>query len=86
MACGVPAVGFDTGGIPDIIRPDITGLLVPSRDTNALQSAIAQLLNNSDKQRMMGYNCRKIAAEEFSLEIQARNYFKLYNRLRQGCV
>src|SRR5690606_19576207 len=32
MACGTPVIGFETGGIPDMVRPGDTGLLVPVGD------------------------------------------------------
>lgn len=86
MACGVPVVGFDTGGIPDMIRPGITGLLVPPKDVSVLQAAMVQLLQNPEKQRMIADNCRRIAVEEFSLEVQAQRYIQLYNEILEGNI
>ena len=86
MACGVPVVGFNTGGIPDMIRPGITGLLVPPKDVSALQAAMVQLLQNPEKQRMIADNCRRIALEEFSLEVQAQRYIQLYNEILEGNI
>lgn len=43
MAAGTPVVASDTGGIPELIRHEETGLLVPPQDANALAAAIERL-------------------------------------------
>jgi glycosyltransferase involved in cell wall biosynthesis len=78
VACGIPAIGFEVGGIPDIIRPDITGLLVPLKDVAALAAAIAELLRDPDRRARIAANCRRIAMQEYSLELQAQRYVDLY--------
>jgi glycosyltransferase involved in cell wall biosynthesis len=81
MACGVPVVGFDVGGIPELVRPGVTGLLAPPRDADALGNAIGRLLHDSAKRAEMGLNCRRIAAEEYALGAQARRYRALYHQV-----
>ena len=82
MACGTPVLGSAIGGIPDMVRPGVTGMLVPPKDVAALASAIVQLLRNPEQLREMGLNCRRIALEEYSLEMQAHRYSRLYAQLR----
>jgi glycosyltransferase involved in cell wall biosynthesis len=81
LACGTPVVGFDVGGIPDMVRPGVTGLLVPPKDVKALGDAIQFLLQNDELRIQMSKNCRKIAVEEYSLEVQANRYLKLYREM-----
>lgn len=81
MACGVPVVGFRVGGVADMVRPDITGLLVEPFDATALASAIRALLEDSSRQQWMAINCRRIAEEEYGLSVQARRYADLYSRM-----
>jgi glycosyltransferase involved in cell wall biosynthesis len=81
MACGTPVVGFAVGGIPDMVRPGITGLLVPPYDISALRAAILGLVQNEKQRTEMSRNCRQIAVEEYSLELQARRYGQLYKNL-----
>ena len=45
MACGTPVVGFDTGGIPDMVRPGVTGYLAPVGDAAALAEQIHAALH-----------------------------------------
>jgi len=78
MACGTPVVGFDVGGIPDMVRPGVTGVLAPVGDVNALREAIAELLQDPARRAEMSKNCRRIAVEEYALEVQARRYVELY--------
>lgn len=49
-----PAIACAVGGIVDIIRPDITGVLVPEKDPSALALAIVDLVNNPDKAEKLG--------------------------------
>ncbi|MGR6318357.1 glycosyltransferase [Micromonospora soli] len=53
MACGVPVVGTNVGGIADTVVDGLTGDLVPPRDPRALGTAIRRLL--TDKVRRFAY-------------------------------
>ena len=81
LACGTPVVGFDTGGIPEMVRPGVTGTLVPVGDSVALEQARAALLQDDATREEMSRNCRRIAVEEYSLEGLGRNYRHLYERI-----
>jgi glycosyltransferase involved in cell wall biosynthesis len=84
LACGTPVVGFNSGGIPDMIRPGITGFLGPVADSHALAESIARVLDDPAAAAEMSANCRRIAVTEYSLEVQAQTYFGLYQRLLQS--
>jgi len=47
----------------------------------ALRVAIVQLLEDHNARKEMAANCRRIAVEEYSLELQARRYNELYKSL-----
>lgn len=47
MACGLPAVSTDLVGIPDLIKDNDTGLLVPPEDATALADALERLDGDS---------------------------------------
>lgn len=81
LACGTPVVGFHAGGIPEMVRPGITGLLAPVGDSEALRTAIMELLEDPEKRQEMSNNCRRIAVEEYSLEALGRNYSQLYQQV-----
>jgi glycosyltransferase involved in cell wall biosynthesis len=48
QAAGVPVIGTDVGGIPDVIEDGVTGLLVPPKDSQAIVMAIAKIFNNHE--------------------------------------
>jgi glycosyltransferase involved in cell wall biosynthesis len=54
MAHELPAVGSSVGGIPEVILPMETGLLVPPRDSVVLGEAIKLLLESADLRERMG--------------------------------
>ena len=47
LACGTPVVGFDTGGIPDMVRPGITGYLAPVGNAAELADAITRVVDSA---------------------------------------
>lgn len=81
LACGTPVVGFDVGGIPDMVRPGVTGLLAPVGDVDALRDAIVELLRDPASRGEMSENCRRIAVEKYALEVQAQRYVELYGEM-----
>ena len=81
LACGTPVVGFDTGGIPDMVRPGVTGLLAPAGDVDALQHAIETLLENPSLRAELSHKARRVAEQEYSLAVQSGRYLELYQTL-----
>jgi len=81
LACGLPIVGSRVGGIPEIVRQDCTGTLFEAGDADALAAAIRKLLMSPDRLGQMSIECRRVAVEEYSLEVQAKRYADLYSSL-----
>ena len=81
MACGTPMVSFKIGGVPDLVRPGITGYLATPEDADDFSNGIIQLLEDSTLRGQMRQNCRTIAVLEYSLDIQAKEYISLYHRI-----
>lgn len=78
MSCGIPVVGYEVGGIPDMVRPNITGLLATAGKPLELRDAIFELATNSELRRNMSENCRKVILSEFAPEGIAERYLALY--------
>lgn len=81
LACGVPTVGYDTCGIPEIVRPGVTGTLVPPKNIDALRAAIAELLADHQRRARLAASCRRVAEEEYAVGVCARRHIELYERI-----
>jgi glycosyltransferase involved in cell wall biosynthesis len=84
MACGIPVVGSDISGIREVVRPGVTGRLVPSKDPAALRGVIAQLLDDPAGRADMSTQGRRLVVEEFSLAMQVRRHVELYTAILSG--
>jgi glycosyltransferase involved in cell wall biosynthesis len=69
-----PVVAFDSGGLPDVVFPDRTGLLVPARDQQALARALDDLLADAGKRQRMGRAGRELLLERFGPTAVAEQY------------
>jgi glycosyltransferase involved in cell wall biosynthesis len=81
MACSTPMVSFDTGGVPDLVRPGVTGYLARPGDSRDLRDGIVQLLEDTPLRQTMGERCREIAVAEYSTQREAQSYIALYREL-----
>ena len=59
LACGIPTIGSNVGGIPEVIRDGRTGLLVPPSDPTALRQAIVSLLAKPERRVSMAEQSRR---------------------------
>ncbi|SFL71524.1 N-acetyl-alpha-D-glucosaminyl L-malate synthase BshA [Salibacterium qingdaonense] len=78
MACGVPVVGTDAGGIPEVIADRKTGFITPVGEPEEAGAAGAELLEDPSLHEMMSRNSKQRAAEVFGSESIVRQYETLY--------
>ena len=79
LACGTPIVGTNVGGIPEIVKDGVNGILVPPNDPVRLAEAIQQLLEDKELRTRYGENGRKIVEQCFSWEYLAKELTGSYN-------
>jgi glycosyltransferase involved in cell wall biosynthesis len=80
MAAALPVVGTDVDGIAELVRPGVTGELVPPGDPAAMAQALTSLLGNPGAAMQMGI-AGKAAAEGARMDVCVGGYYKLYERL-----
>lgn len=80
MACETPVVGFNTGGIPDMVKPGKTGWLAERGNTQDLAAKLQQVLDDPATAQQLGKQARTFAMGNFSLELQLKKYMQLYAR------
>jgi glycosyltransferase involved in cell wall biosynthesis len=81
VACGAVVAGFNVGGIPDIVKGGVNGLLVERRDTQALSEAIQKLLEDEALRRRWQSSCDTWVRQHFSYSKNAAAYVALYDSL-----
>ena len=81
LCCGTPIVGFATGGVPEIVRDGLDGLLVSTHDGTALTKAAATLLQDTTLREKMSKEAEISAAQRFNLELFTQRYEKLYGEV-----
>lgn len=64
-ANGVPLIGYRAGGIADLIRPEMDGLLVRCGDVECLGEALLRIVNDSDARAAWGESGRSRIEREF---------------------
>jgi glycosyltransferase involved in cell wall biosynthesis len=59
MAAGLPAVATSVGGIPELVEHNVTGILIPPRDAQALADVLATLVRDPERRRVLGDRARE---------------------------
>src|SRR5713101_8402637 len=81
VACGAVVAGFNVGGIPDIVKCGLNGLLVERQDAQALSEAIRKLLEDEALRRHWQNSCETWVRDHFSFSKNAAAYVALYDSL-----
>ena len=77
MESKLPVIGTSVGGIPDMIKNEINGILVPQKDPKAIANAIDKILNNSEFTKKIIQNSHD-TVDEFLPEIITKKHLKLF--------
>jgi glycosyltransferase involved in cell wall biosynthesis len=82
MSCCIPVVGFNTGGVPDMIENGVTGYLTELENIIDLGDNIISVLklNRTDYLKMAN-NCREKVLTGFKLKDPADKYIEVYEQL-----
>jgi glycosyltransferase involved in cell wall biosynthesis len=78
MACGVPVVTTDCGGMKEAVTDGIEGFVVPKRDPSSLADAIKKLASDPALRATMGMAGRKRVELDFLPVRQAREFIAVY--------
>jgi glycosyltransferase involved in cell wall biosynthesis len=81
MAIGLPAVVTAVGGMPEIVRDGIEGLLAPRQDVDKIAAALDQLLRDPKTAVAMGAAGAQRVRECYTIDRTVDRYYALYARL-----
>lgn len=80
MACGIPVVAPEVGGVPEIVSSD-RGILFPPSDFEALVAASKSLITDRRMRRQLGANARAFTARSRSINGLAAQLIEIYGKL-----
>lgn len=83
-ACARAVVTTDVPGCRDAIEPNVTGLLVPVKNSVALADAIEKLVTNAELRKTMGLQGRKLAESAFAIDSIVAQHLDIYRSLEGG--
>jgi glycosyltransferase involved in cell wall biosynthesis len=79
LAMGCPVVASRVNGVPELIEDHKTGLLVPARDSQALTTAIREVLSDLTAASKMGAKGRTMVRERFAVDQMVANTTAIYD-------
>jgi len=80
MACGVPSVATNVGGVPEIVSNEEEALLVPARAPEQLATAISRLLTEPDLRAALIARSFEAIRRRHSLEARAAALMRIYEK------
>jgi len=81
LALRRPVVATRAGGLPEIVRHEATGLLVPPREPEPLADAIVRLVRDRELGRGLGEGGRRLVENEFSAESMIEGTLRVYREV-----
>lgn len=80
MACGVPSIVTDVGGLPFVVEEGVTSLVIEERSADAIADAIARLHEDKQLRRELGDNAYEYVREHYTVETVSDRLYELYTR------
>lgn len=81
MACGVPVVASEVGGLPEVVTDGETGYLCPVGDVEHFADRTLSLLDDPTRRHAMGQLAREHAVTRFGMSVALDRYEAMYQRL-----
>jgi glycosyltransferase involved in cell wall biosynthesis len=78
MSTGLPVVASEVGGLPEVIRSGVDGILVPATDYEAAAAHIRQLSENAGMCRTLGLAARATVLKRFTVARTARRLLDIH--------
>ena len=78
-ASGIPSIGIKIGGIPEVVKNNKTGFLLPERDLQGATDKLVELIKNKKLREKIGQSARKCAIKNFDWKIIFRKYEKIFD-------
>jgi glycosyltransferase involved in cell wall biosynthesis len=67
LSMGKPVIATSVGGIPEVLREGINGILVKPRDIEALHGALVRMMSDGNFRRKLAENARESVKKDFTI-------------------
>jgi L-malate glycosyltransferase len=85
LAAGLPTVVSRVGGNGELVEDEVTGLLVPAENAEALSEALLRYLRNPEEARKIAQRGQEFVTHNFSFDRLVREVDELYSSLLKAC-
>ena len=86
MACEVPVIATNGGGVPEVVEHGADGFLVPAGDVQSAARHAIEILSRSDRGREMGQTARMHAKKKFCSNDVIPQYERYYERVLESAA
>ena len=77
----VPVIGTDVGGIPELIKNNETGIIVPPENPSKLAEAVNELLSDKEKAQKLATNGNTFVKNNMTWDVILPKYVQFYEDL-----
>ena len=81
MAAGIPVIVSDAGGLPEVVEHNVSGIVCPRGDSDALADAITGVFRDPARARRLADNAHRRARESFNWDRIAAHTQDVYHRV-----
>ena len=81
MACKVPSIATNVGGVPELVKDGVTGLLFSPGEVDAMASGAVELLKNRERLDTMRDAARRDARKRFCASLVVPHYVRYYEQV-----
>lgn len=83
FALGIPVIGANIGGIPELVKDNETGLVFKPEDATDLCEKVKYMIDNPDKALRMGQNARRFVEQELNAERYYQKLMEIYSQAKK---
>ena len=80
----VPVIGTDVGGIPELIKNNETGIIIPPENPSKLAQAVNELLSDKEKAEKLATNGNTFVKNNMTWDVILPKYIQFYENLLKG--
>lgn len=81
MSFGKAIIATDVGGVGDLIKDGVTGILIKPASSQEIYDSLLRLIKDASLRQALGINARQFVKENYSLEKMVSSYKKVYEEV-----